>query len=193
MLKKIVLSALLLGTSSVSQANILINCNDSDTAAVLEMPSPMNKILKVDCTLFGHVVTTNVGVSMVYAKNMQPFFIPAQLSKTPKQRGNANFFKSISHHELTSQEIREKYALIKEQFKETDYPKIGVELITVNNLDLEQRAYIFSNKTGYHCAPDCTISRMFVVLNPSDVKQTSNQSTSKALGTPIFQNKGSQR
>jgi hypothetical protein len=186
MLKRIALSTMLLTTPLVSQANILIDCANTDDSAITEMPPPINKIMQVNCTVFGHVITSIDGVSMIYAATMQPLLIPAQLSKNPKQRGNANYFKSITHRDLSTSEIKQKYALIKNKFQESKYPKVGVEITTSDNLELEQKVYIFSNKTGYHCAPDCILNRMFIVLNQSDI-QNFPRVENELLNTPLYQ------
>ncbi len=100
-------------TPFLSQADLLVDCSDSDSSAVISIPKPLDKIFQLNCTVFGHVITSKENLSMVYMATMQPVLIPAQLSRNPIQRNNNNYFKSIRFRELKKDEIEEKYRLIR--------------------------------------------------------------------------------
>lgn len=162
---KQILLLVLIFYSANCWSDIYIDC-DSNSKRVSDVPELLSESLHVSCTSYGQIVEANRNWAMINLMSQSAFFIPSQIAMDPKARGNRSYFKSIKARKLSVNEVRSKYGFITALFEEEiKMPQKGHVITLNNNLDLEQKMYLFDNGISYLCSPVCKEGNIFMLQN----------------------------
>lgn len=154
-----------------SAQDIEIPCDGSPGAAVLKVPPPGDRFLRVLCSKFGHLLAPVAGWFWTQPGAYAPVFFPAQMvQQNPKESGTNVFFKSIAVDALSGKAAQDKWSPLAELFPHESPPEAALEVIAENNSGERHRIYIFPNSWGYSCSPTCRKENAFILI--SQTKET---------------------
>ncbi len=114
-----------------------VDCSTSPKEAILVIPSPLDKYIKIGCTKFGHIIAAKENISWFVPGALTPVFLPAQMVKSnPKLVGNGIYFTELELTKLTNQTDRDEALNQHIQVSGMSVDKAGeiYQLLAKNNL-----------------------------------------------------------
>ncbi|MHB1587899.1 MAG: hypothetical protein ACYCRH_12920 [Acidiferrobacteraceae bacterium] len=162
-------AALLLGLLALApvahSAGIEVPCVGSPRAAVLRVPPPGNRFLRIVCTRFGAVLVPTAGWSWTRPGAYSPIFFPAQMVRThPRAVGTTVFFQKIRVLRLTGAAAHIKWQRLAHLFPAQPAPDRALVIIAENNEGGRHIISLFPNGWGYDCTPRCPDEGVFLVI-----------------------------
>lgn len=154
-------------SGSVSAQAGYIECTDSGERAVTQMPSPANKLARVSCTRWGHIIQPVVDWIWTQPGAFRQVFFPAQMVvANPAPNGNKDHFIDIRVRELSADESIEKWQFIA-AFMPGPVPSDlrSLEIFAENKMGQHNSIYLFNSGWGYGCSPKCAKETIFLLLN----------------------------
>lgn len=146
--------------------SIEISCDNNSVQAVMDVPRPADKFLRVVCTRFGNVLIPTASWFWTTPGAYNPSFFPAQMVQdSPEVVGNSIFFKSIQVNVLSEEKSQDKWSLLAGMFPPEESPKTALEIVAKNNAGNHHFIYIFPNSWGYSCSPTCQKENAFILIN----------------------------
>lgn len=150
-----------------------IPCSGAPKDAVVEVPGNVRDLAAVTCTKYGHFLTGVDGTIWTYPGAMAPALLIADFDAAndkvaPAEVNHSKYFSSIKARDISPADTTALLA-------DDGLPKppagtliTAVEISTINQDRVEQKAYIFSDgesRWGYLCDPKCKPNNTFMVLD----------------------------
>ncbi len=143
-----------------------ISCDGSPAQAAMNVPTPGDRFLHVLCTKYGHVLAPVAGWFWTSPGTFEPRFFPAQMVRdSPKETGNAAYFRSISASALTGSAAQAKWSILTDAFPNESPPQKALEIVAENERGERHTIYIFPNAWGYSCSPACRKESAFIMVS----------------------------
>jgi hypothetical protein len=162
----------MLASSSALARDGHIDCASSDKRAVLLMPSPANKLARVSCTKWGHIIQPVVNWIWTRPGGYRPVFFPAQMvASKPSPVGNNDYFVEIRSRELPVAESLERWKFVDAVVPGPVSSDLrSLEIVAKNRKGQSHIIYLFNSGWGYGCSPKCVKETIFLVVNKDKQK-----------------------
>ena len=144
-----------------------IDCASTDKRAVLQIPPPADKLARVSCTKWGHIIQPIVNWIWTKPGRFQQVFFPAQMvARNPQTTGNADYFVEIRARELSAAESADKWKMIAASIPgKTPSNLRTLEITAKNRKDQSHTIYLFNSGWAYGCSPRCVKESIFLLIN----------------------------
>jgi hypothetical protein len=149
-----------------------VDCASTDKQAVLQIPPPADKLARVSCTKWGHIIQPVVNWIWTQPGGYRPVFFPAQMVATnPKETGNDDYFVDIRVRELPAGETSEKWKLVSTTIPGQMTADLrALAIIAKNRKSQSHTIYLFNSGWGYGCSPKCAKETIFLLVNKEKQK-----------------------
>ena len=151
------------------EKSLVIGCEGAPKAAIVTLPAQAAKWASLQCTIYGHMITSARDWMWVYPGNPAPVIFPAQMvMRNPQEVGHKSYFKSVRFLRLDNKEAARQFSIFSKNFQHVgkDVPKV-YKLIAVNEKGVSQKIFFFDGGKGnlwaYGCTPDCRPDAPFQV------------------------------
>src|SRR5947207_10738507 len=109
---RISVGALLLWMATIGSA-LADPCAGSPTAAVMKLPSPLDKWGTIVCTPYGHIISNHEGWFWTQEGGYYPVFVPSQMVRdNPARFGNKSYFTAIELARVQGEEFNRAYEAV---------------------------------------------------------------------------------
>lgn len=168
---RVCIIAILTSGSALAQ-NGQIDCASSDKQAVIRIPSPADKLARVSCTKWGHIIQPVVNWIWTLPGGYRPVFFPAQMvASKPNPVGNNEYFVEIRARELPAAESLEKWEFVAAAMSGQAPPDLrSLEILAKNRKGQSHTIYLFNSGWGYGCSPKCAKNAIFLLVNKEKQK-----------------------
>jgi hypothetical protein len=142
-------------------------CQGAPTEAVLAVPAPADKLVRVACTKWGHMLAPATDWMWTKPGGISPVFFPAQMVQSgPKDSGHRDHFREIRARELSAKQALEKWQPIGALFGEQSPADLrALEIVAINQDRQAHTIYLFSKNWGYACTPECSVATAFLLIH----------------------------
>ncbi|MEW5889575.1 MAG: hypothetical protein AB1768_11125 [Pseudomonadota bacterium] len=143
------------------------DCQGAPREAVLAVPAPADKLVRVACTKWGHMLAPAAGWLWTKPGGISPVFFPAQMvQSSPGDSGHRDHFREIRVRELPPKEALEKWQPIGALFAAKSPADLrALEIVAVNQDKQAHILYLFNKNWGYACSPECTVNTAFLLIH----------------------------
>jgi len=162
----------ILASGSALAQDAYIDCASSDKQAVTRIPSPADKLARVSCTKWGHIIQPVVNWVWTQPGGYRPVFFPAQMvASKPKSVGNDDYFVEIRARELPTAESLEKWKFVTAVVPGQAPSNLrSLEILAKNRKGQSHTIYLFNSGWGYGCSPKCVKETTFLLINKEKQK-----------------------
>ena len=150
---------------SATKRDIMIDCADAPTAAVLELPEILADWAQVRCTIYGDVILPSEDWRWAAPTGWAPVFFPAQRVKQPVEVRHEKYFSSITFVPIDEETATKAFQLL--QPEGISLGGDTYQMIARTESGVIYSAYFFDVHSdeiwAYACTPECRPDLPFVV------------------------------
>lgn len=147
-------------------------CAGAPPEAQLSVPAPADKLAKVACTKWGHMLQPTPDWLWTKPGGITPLFFPAQMvQSSPAASGHEDYFREITVRELVREDALEKWRFIS-GLVGAQLPEglKALEIVAKGKANTGHTIYFFNTNWGYACSPECKVEHAFLLVHRRGLK-----------------------